>query len=219
MSNGFKEMLDDAIDRNIKEIKLPIENEIGKIFSKAIDELNLVRKSELEDLIRETFKNLFQEKKNDLKLLIKEALTKELIQKKEETEESVQQPPKLEEEITLPAPQMTDKRSSFPQGSSPSLNIEKLLGEMKEFISLRKFTSKNQLFRGLAYFLTKKANILYFNIKDLRQLYQLANIQDQPNFGITAQYNVKSGFFEKAPEKKDGYVAWKITEKTIKEFE
>ena len=75
------------------------------------------------------------------------------------------------------------------------------------------------MFRAVAYYITKFRNFESFNIKDIRNCYEEADLKIHNNFGITARDNVKSGFFQTVPEKKDGFVTWKITKKTFLEFE
>ena len=223
MPDGFKELLDNAITRNIKEIKQPIEVEIRKIFSEKIEELNLVRKSELETLVENTLQSLLIEKQEDIKSLIKESLINELIPEKEVIEDLVLKPQKneqekIEEDRKDKTPIPENKPIIFRE-FTPASKSNEPESNISEFISSRTFTSRNQQFRAIAYYLTKKANIIHFNIKDLRDAYRKANLKAHSNFGITARDNVKSGFFAVVPEKKEGYVTWKITEKTIKEFD
>jgi hypothetical protein len=222
MSNGFKEMLDDAIKRNIVEIKQPIEMEIRKIFTEKIEQLNFVRKSEFEPIIKETFKKLLSDKKFELKKLIRESIIKELIQGNWEFKEILQKNQPIElpvKPIQNATPPTLELKPEVCEAKAPTIAPTKKFASLKEFITTREFSSRNQQFRGVAYYLTKHENLPYFNIKDLREAYEKANLKVHPNFGITARDNVKSDFFETVSEKKEGFVTWKITHKTLMEFE
>ncbi len=62
MSNGFKEMLDDAIKRNIVEIKQPIEMEIRKIFTEKIDSRDAEELKKIYKLLRDRLSDKDYEK-------------------------------------------------------------------------------------------------------------------------------------------------------------
>ena len=221
MSEGFKEMLDFAITRNIREIQQPIEIEIRRILKETIEELNLVKKSDFEELIRDTFKKLLSERKDALISLIIESLTKEFTKETKGFDRDLKESEMtLQDELKIDSNSLTPvkKDSMSPYEPIQEPEVEEPQKNIKEFINSREFASRNQQFRGVAYYLTKIAKIDHFNIKDLREAFKEANLKAHPNFGITARDNVKSGFFATVPGKKDGYVKWKITEKTIKEF-
>jgi hypothetical protein len=418
MSDGFKEMLDVAIERNIQEIKQPIEVEIRRIFADSIKELNLVKKSDLENLIKDAFKKMLFEKRNEIIAIIKETLVKELMPQINTNEKVFSKPQEVREEkaerpgdnrgnlkATTPAPanrrvvpaqfsgnkgndrfayipperketsverfdnnignpknptqpsttqevgtaqfggsrvsdrfayipperkettvdriddnisnkvitpkptksreiiktdindhkiksepKVTDINYSKPQNVNkaiPAFPNNTLVKEaitpkppevqnsdfnfsvnkvsevtepkpikpvqeeikvkndlsfsfdkmpfalevlppviaedsqpnvLENFLAGKTFLSKNHQFRAIAFYLTTIAHKVHFNVKDIREAFEKANFEPHANFGITARDNVKSGFFEVIPEKKDGFVTWKITEKTMREF-
>jgi len=222
MSNEFIKKLDDAGKFDVDGIEKPVEDEIREIFSRKIEEMNFVRKSEFESLINETLKKILSEKKIELKMIIREAVIRELIQGNWGIKENLKDKHKTEKpvvHIKEKTPQVLVLKPDPKPEKKPVTPPIPVKLSLKDFLGSRQFSSRNQKFRGVAYFLTKIQNTPNFNIKDLREAYEKADLPIHPNFGITARDNVKSGFFENVSEKKDGFVTWKITEKTFKEFE
>jgi hypothetical protein len=225
MSQGFKELLEVAINRNIEEIKQPAQAEIRKIIADSIRDLDLVKKSDLESIIRTTIKEFFANKKEVLKRLIKELLEKELAPHRKQEVITLPKPPqpvvtniKVTEEKTLVIPEPIPKIQPLPPQQFTPITPKSSL-EIQTYISSRKFASRNQQFRAIAYFLTKYRNTPHFNVKDLRNGYLEAGLPIHPSFGITARDNVKSGHFLTVQDNKDGFVTWKLSDKTLREFE
>jgi len=86
------------------------------------------------------------------------------------------------------------------------------------FLKSKKPQDKMQELKFLAYYLDQVDGILEYNVRDFHNIYKRANLRVPPVFDTLVRFLVKSDFLKIAENKKDGYTAWKITDKVLKEI-
>ena len=70
----------------------------------------------------------------------------------------------------------------------------------------------------LAFYLDQVDGYSNYNVKDFHHIYKRANLKVPPVFDTLVRFMVKSDFLRITEEKKDGFTAWKITDKVLKEI-
>ena len=70
----------------------------------------------------------------------------------------------------------------------------------------------------LAFYLDQVDRVDIYNSRDFQEIYKKANIKIPPIFDTLIRFLVKSDFLKIAERKKNGFTAWKITDKVLKEM-